>query len=352
MAHRRALAILLSVIACGSSDPSAGSSSGNDTSQGAATDPTTTITSAPTTTTQSTTSGADTSTSAPATTQPGTEDSGSSSGGPSDEVVFAVIGDFGDDFLTAIGLGAEDRVAELVASWSPDFVATVGDNNYPDGLASTIDVNIGKYYAAFIGDYTGQFGAGSPQNRFWPTLGNHDWETGNVEAHLAYFTLPGNERYYEVDYGLVHLFMVDSEAQEPDGATFDSVQGMWLQNALARSSACYKLVMFHRPGYSSGERGSEERMQWPFAKWGADAVLAGHDHSYERLEIDGIPYFVNGLGGSLRYQLEGELPESQIYFNQDWGAQLVTATPTEITFDFITVGRQLVDSWVIEKSCG
>jgi hypothetical protein len=282
----------------------------------------------------------------------GTDESSSSGGPTGEQVQFAVIGDFGDDFITILGLGAEDRVAELVASWDPDFVATVGDNNYPDGLASTIDVNIGKYYSAFIGDYTGQFGEGSPENRFWPTLGNHDWEEGNVDPYLAYFSLPGNERYYEIDHGLVHLFMVDSEGEEPDGATFDSVQGMWLQNALAKSTACYKLVMFHRPPYSSGQSGSEPRMQWPFAKWGADAVFAGHDHSYERLEIDGVPYFVNGLGGSLRYQLEGELPETQIYFNQDWGAQLVTATPTEITFDFITVGRQLVDSWVIEKSCG
>lgn len=117
-------------------------------------------------------------------------------------------------------------VADLVASWSPNFVATVGDNNYPEGRAATIDVNIGKYYAAFIGDYTGQFGPGSADNRFWPTLGNHDWKTGNVDAYQAYFTLPGNERYYEIDHGLVHLFMVDSEGEEPDGATFDSVQSM------------------------------------------------------------------------------------------------------------------------------
>jgi tartrate-resistant acid phosphatase type 5 len=38
-------------------------------------------------------------------------------------------------------------------------------------------------------------------------------------------------------------------------------------------------------------------MQWPFAAWGATAVLAGHDHDYERLTVGGLPYFVNGLGG-------------------------------------------------------
>jgi tartrate-resistant acid phosphatase type 5 len=290
--------------------------------------------------------------SGPATEGPASSSSDDTTAPPVDEPrVFAVIGDYGDDFVTNIGLGAEDRVATLVATWNPDFVATVGDNNYPDGLAGTIDANVGKYYAAFIGDYVGQYGPGSDENRFFPTLGNHDWESGNVDAYVDYFTLPGNERYYDVDKGLVHLFMVDSESEEPDGAEADSVQGVWLQQALAKSDACFKLVFFHRPGYASGESGSEVRMQWPFAEWGADAVLAGHDHAYERLTIDGIPYFINGLGGSLRYQLEALLPESEIYYNEDWGAQLVTVTPTDITFDFQTVSAQIIDSWTIEKDC-
>jgi len=58
-----------------------------------------------------------------------------------DSVRFAVIGDFGDDG------SAEHDVADLVHSWSPDFVVTVGDNNYEDGLAADIDVNIGKSYS-------------------------------------------------------------------------------------------------------------------------------------------------------------------------------------------------------------
>src|SRR6476661_8662271 len=84
----------------------------------------------------------------------------------------AVIGDFSSDLQTA----PTRDVANLVKSWSPEFIATVGDNNYPDGAASTIDSNIGQYYHDFISPYSGSFGAGSPSgNRFWPTLGNHDW---------------------------------------------------------------------------------------------------------------------------------------------------------------------------------
>ncbi len=58
-------------------------------------------------------------------------------------LVFAVIGDFGNAGLH------EQEVATLVASWSPAFVTTVGDNNYPAGDASTIDQNIGQYYHAY-----------------------------------------------------------------------------------------------------------------------------------------------------------------------------------------------------------
>ena len=86
---------------------------------------------------------------------------------------FAVIGDYGFD-LVGPSVG---HVASLVKSWSPDLVITVGDNNYPFGEASTIDVNIGKHYQEFIANYQGAYGAGALDgvNRFFPSLGNHDW---------------------------------------------------------------------------------------------------------------------------------------------------------------------------------
>jgi hypothetical protein len=43
----------------------------------------------------------------------------------------------------------------LVKGWKPDFIITVGDNNYPRGSASTIDQNIGQYYHGFIPAYHG-----------------------------------------------------------------------------------------------------------------------------------------------------------------------------------------------------
>ena len=85
-------------------------------------------------------------------------------------------------------------MAALVAGWNPDFVITTGDNNYPKGAAKTIDRNIGRYYSAFIGNYQGQYGSGSATNRFWPSLGNHDWSSikcsnGSCSGpYLNYFT--------------------------------------------------------------------------------------------------------------------------------------------------------------------
>jgi len=255
---------------------------------------------------------------------------------------FAVFGDYGDDSAD------EARVAALVKSWNVDFVVTTGDNNYPSGDASTIDAHVGKYYASFIGGYHGAYGPGSPVNRFWPSPGNHDWGTG-LGAYVDYFTLPGNERYYDVDLGLVHLYAIDSDPHEPDGATAESKQGDWLKARLASSHACYDVVYFHHPPYSSARHGSTEAMRWPFKAWGAEVVFAGHDHTYERLEVDGIPYFVCGLGGAEKYGFYGTpLPQSHVRFNDDYGAMLVTATPEAITYEFFAADAVRRDALTVK----
>src|SRR5687767_5793805 len=161
-------------------------------------------------------------------------------GGLATRVVFAVIGDYG------LNGQNEARVADLVTSWDPDFVITTGDNNYFEGAAATIDENIGKHYCQFIGNYLGKPGQGSLTNRFWPSPGNHDWASPHgLKPYTDYFTLPGNERYYDVAHGLVHLYALDSDLNEPDGATINSLQASWLEGNLAASTACFDLVYFH-----------------------------------------------------------------------------------------------------------
>ncbi|MHB8877349.1 MAG: metallophosphoesterase family protein, partial [Myxococcaceae bacterium] len=166
------------------------------------------------------------------------------------------------------------------------------------------------------------------------------------------FHLPGNERYYEADLGLVHLFMLDLDRKEPDGNSADSVQARWLKSRLAASRACFKVVAGHQTPYSSGDRhGSDRKLQWPFAAWGADVVVVGHEHLYERLEVDGIPYLVNGAGGAALYDFDDPLPESRVRFRDDWGALRVTATQIGIGYEFITVRGRRVDSFTVPKRC-
>jgi fibronectin type 3 domain-containing protein len=261
---------------------------------------------------------------------------------------FAVIGDYG------CNCQGELDVSNLVKSWNPEFVITTGDNNYDFGEASTIDPNIGQYYHEFIYPYLGSYGAGADTNRFFPSLGNHDWGDGfidppsaGVQPYLDYFTLPGNERYYDFVRGPVHFFVLDSEDYEPDGNTSTSIQANWLQSQLAASTAQWKLVYFHYPPYSSGAHGSFARMQWPFEAWGATAVLNGHDHDYERIHQGNFPYFVNGLGGEDKSLISRAISGSQKRFDADFGAMLVTASTDSITFEFITRVGTLIDRYVM-----
>jgi hypothetical protein len=264
--------------------------------------------------------------------------------GPAYEpVTFAVFGDYGR------AAQPEADVAALVKSRVPDIVLTTGDNNYPAGLRATIDQNIGQYYHEFIHPYQGTYGEGPAENRFFPTLGNHDWDTGGVQPYLDYFELPGNERYYDFVRGPVHFFAIDSDSREPDGVSSSSVQAQWLQEGLAAAEEPWKIVYMHHPAYTSAPRGPVTWMQWPFAEWGATAVLAGHDHVYERLEIGGMTYVTTGLGGFGPYNFADPLPGSQVRFNSDYGALFAEATAEQITFQFITRAGEVVDTFTITK---
>jgi hypothetical protein len=235
-------------------------------------------------------------------------------------VKFAVIGDYGMDN------SAEADVAALIRGWQPDFIITTGDNNYPSGAADTINANIGNYFHDYIFPYVGTYGSGADVNRFFPTLGNHDWYTKDAQPYLDYFTLPGNEHYYDFVWGPLHFFALDSDEHEPDGVNAGSVQAAWLRQGLAASTSPWNIVYMHHPPYSSGSHGSTGWVQWPFAAWGADALLAGHDHLYERLLVDGIPYFTSGAGGGALYDFVTILPQSQFRYNANYGAMLVTAS--------------------------
>ena len=263
----------------------------------------------------------------------------------SEKISFAVIGDYG------LAGQNEADVANLVKSWNPDFIVTVGDNNYNDGAAWSIDQNIGQYYHDYIYPYTGKYGAGSPIRRFFPSLGNHDYGGDtDANAYFKYFGFYKQESFYDFVQGPVHFFIVNSNKEEPDGFSATSTQAKWLKKVMTASTSPFNVVVFHHPPYSSGRHGSNEYMRWPFKEWGADVVLSGHDHIYERLIVGGLPYFVNGVGGSDLYKFETILPESQVRFNQDFGAMRVEATNTYMKFQMITRAGILVDEYTIGQS--
>jgi hypothetical protein len=270
---------------------------------------------------------------------------------PYTNLIWAAIADYGVDD------NDELAVSRVVKGWAPSFVITLGDNNYEDGLSSTIDPNIGKYYGEYIGDYQGVFGKGSASNRFWPALGNHDWDAampGSCQPYLDYFqALPGNRRYYDVEIGPIHFFVVDSDPREPDGITANSAQAQWLEPQLKASTSCFNIVYFHHPPYSSGDPiFTEPELRWPYKQWGADLVLTGHQHQYERLIIDGFTYVVAGLGGALnRFDFATTQPGSVVRYNADFGALRARVTHQEIDFEFHNTSGDLIDSFSIPAHC-
>ena len=358
---------------------------------------------------------------------------------------FAVIGDFGQTFPDQIF--PVDHVGAMMRSWNPDFVVSVGDNNYQLGQAGTADVNIGKNFSGYIYPKTTEipvdypYPPGAPlYNRFIPCLGNHDYGdvqnthiptpdnvalsqpyldyfrralreglpaapnttvafadnavgqtykhnlfTGRVEDY-APFSETQNLRFFDVRLGTasgpssVHLFIFDSNPTTPYGqfshdrpvpnrdgsnSSFTEIatQGAWLQQRLAASTARWKIVIFHDPPYNSAA-GAENAvyqyayMRWPFQAWGATAVISGHVHNYERLEMPDansngepvygnptIPYFVNGAGGFIPEQ--GFDPSFVISGSKvrvsEYGAQLVTADENSINFLFFDLDGVLRD---------
>lgn len=271
---------------------------------------------------------------------------------------FAVIGDYG------VADENELAVSKLVSSQNPDFVVTAGDNYYNEAGGrgmNKYEKSAGVYYGAWMKGVpaggAGQTTGTAAVNGFFPILGNHDYTdaTPSLETYLNYFTLPGagftstsgNERYYDFVQGPVHVFVLNSNPQEPDGTNATSRQAQWLREQLAASTSPWNIVFAHHPPYSSDNvHGPTPRMQWPFAAWGADAVISGHVHTYERIVRDGTVYFVNGLGGEApRHSFSRPVAGSAFQYNAGFGAQKLTATATTLDFEFYDVYGALVDSY-------
>jgi hypothetical protein len=280
---------------------------------------------------------------------------------------FAVIGDYGDN----TNIPHPENVANMVNSWDIDFVATVGDNyygaedqNYVNSWQA-LDNEVGQYYSQWIGDYQGNYGIGSIENKFFPSLGNHDWyHLDSIKIYLDYFTLPGNERYYEVTSGNVHIFILSNYGVgvqeyngewprhgnygEPDGVSSTSIQGNWLQSQLAECVSNHnhwRVVFGHYSPYKG--RKDDPTARWPYKEWGAHVLFNAHDHFYQVLEVSNFPYIINGVGGTGLRDKDPSNDGTEIFYEKAYGACYVEAQEKNLFIKFYNENGDLRHTYQI-----
>ena len=169
---------------------------------------------------------------------------------------------------------------------------------------------------------------------YYPTIGNHDAAIG-VEHYIGYFPhLPddlGNDKYYYVEDGESIFIILDADSLS-SGANSASLeeQQIWLDQVLNEfSDKTYKFVFFHRPGYTSGNRGAAmwtREFDSYFVDHEIDIVFGGHIHAYERFYIEGVHYLNTGGSGGVPHLLD----EHHDY-------PFATRQYSEETYNYVTV---------------
>ncbi|MCZ6704159.1 MAG: T9SS type A sorting domain-containing protein [Ignavibacteria bacterium] len=216
-------------------------------------------------------------------------------------------------------------------------------------------------------------GTGSSTNKFFPVLGNHDFfHEDSSKVYTDYFTLPGNERYYDFEWGdKLHFFMLSNYGVgipeyngdwprygnngEPDGVESNSVQADWfyqqINNCVQHHPAHWRIVVMHHAPYSSGTHGSTSSAQWDYKARGAHIVLTAHDHVYERLIVGGLTYIVNGLGGRSIGSSGNPITGSVTQFNGNFGAMFFeTIGETQLKGQFIDIDGVVQDDFTLENT--
>jgi|WetSurSiteA1Bulk_404760.scaffolds.fasta_scaffold03842_3 myo-inositol-hexaphosphate 3-phosphohydrolase len=244
---------------------------------------------------------------------------------------FAVIGDYANTASQNPG-----RVADMVKSWNPEYIITGGDNHQDD---VDIDENIGRHYSKFIFPYNGSYPPGAPdKNRFWVSMGNHDYDDNHENEIKNYLPYLVPNTYYDKVIGDVHFFFLDSE----QFYQYSGAQKTWFDNAVANSTARWRIAVFHRPSYTSGGGGNvanENNMRaWPLAENNFHLVFSGHIHNMEHLTVPGeqTHYIVQGAGGRSIYTFENNPSPATRVWGQDteFGACKVIVTSSNLIIEF------------------
>lgn len=278
-------------------------------------------------------------------------------------MVFAILG----DTQNYTGTENAENVATLIDSWGPEFIVTVGDNWY--GSATTLadlDENIGTLYRKFIYPYRGTQGEEvSTRQNFYAAVGNHDIDpVPRLDIVREYFNLPptGADKtepcrgYYDFVRGDVHFFILHSgfnnslSNQQADGNQIDSAQAEWFYEKARTSTAKWKIAICHHAPYGSGTNwnAAQAVMRWQFKDY-VDAVVSGHSHNYERLEVDGLPYIVNGLGGAAKIGFGTPSEYSLVRYSDKYGAIKASVTCDSLALEFFNTDGDVVDTLELTK---
>jgi hypothetical protein len=226
-------------------------------------------------------------------------------------------------------------------------VFTAGDNAYPNGTAQQ-----------FTDCYDPTWGRQKARTR--PAAGNHDWGTKDLAGYLGYFgaaAAPDGKSWYSYDLGAWHVVVLDSDCKEVKGCAPDSDQGKWLAADLAATKAKCTLAIWHHPRFSSGEHGDDADVG-PFWKAlydaGADVVVNGHDHDYERFapqdpagradDARGIREFVAGTGGAELRTFPTIRPNSIVRASVAHGVIRFTLHKSSYDWRFISTTGEFSDS--------
>jgi hypothetical protein len=260
-----------------------------------------------------------------------------------------------DDAAVLVGAGdiascnsSGDEATARLLDEIPGTVYTTGDNAYDGGTAAQFE----SCYEPSWGRHKG---------RTKPSVGNHEYETPGAPGYFGYFGEAAGEPgkgYYSYDRGSWHVVVLNSECWDVGGCGPEDPQIRWLEQDLAANPSACTLAYWHTPLYSSSRYGYAPRMKPAWEALfgaGAEVVLNGHAHLYERfapMEPDGeanpeggIREFVVGTGGASHYPVADVQPNSEVRNADTYGVLKLTLRPSGYEWEFVPVaGETFTDS--------
>ena len=238
------------------------------------------------------------------------------------------------DIASCTSSGDEATAALLDAVSGTVF--TAGDNAYDSGT-----------YDQYSNCYDPSWGRHRARTR--PSPGNHEYLTPGASGYFQYFGPSAGDPskgYYSYDLGSWHVVVINSNADARPG----SAQEQWLRADLAAHPARCTLAYWHYPRFSSGFQGSHPAMQpiWQaLYDAGAEVVISGHDHDYERFapqtpsgsldSVRGIRQFVVGTGGKSLLAFNNSAPNSEVRDNSTFGVLLLKLYDDRYEWEFVPV---------------